>query len=130
MALFYGPAGAAMSKTAAAWSSLLTSSGVPWIAATPKFSSSRYSLRELAVGREVVLPWEELQPVRMGSSMVAPYGSYTTADQQTVVLGTTSDREWRRLARDWTDVTGRVPALGADTEAIRAEVSGPRDRSR
>ena len=62
--------------------------------------------------------------------MVAPYGSYTTADQQTVVLGTTSDREWRRLARDWPDVTGRVPALGADTEAIRAEVSRPRDRSR
>ena len=161
---------------------------------------------------------EELQPVGMGSPMVAPYGSYATADQQTVVLGTTSDREWRRLARDllgrpelaedpryahnhdrvrhraeldrvlaawcaaarpgrdpaerrrrrdrqcspqrgtgpggtsaaggagpvaagglpvgpvpallppalardWTAVTGRVPALGADTEAIRAEVS-------
>jgi hypothetical protein len=32
------------------------------------------------------------------------------------------------LARDWTAVTGRVPALGADTEAIRAEVSRPRDR--
>lgn len=166
---------------------------------------------------------EELQPVGMGSPMVAPYGSYATADQQTVVLGTTSDREWRRLARDllgrpelaedpryahnhdrvrhraeldrvlaawcvqrdlaeiqrsadgagignarlngvrdlaehpqlaargrwrqvdspvgpvpallppalardWTAVTGRVPALGADTEAIRAEVSRPRDR--
>ena len=155
--------------------------------------------------------------------MVAPYGAYPTADGQTVVLGTTSDREWRRLARDllgrpdlaedpryahnhdrvrhraeldrvlaawcvqrdlaeiqrradgagignarlngvrdlaehpqlaargrWRQVdspvgpvpallpppwlatgppcTGRVPALGADTEAIRAEVSRPRDR--
>jgi itaconate CoA-transferase len=30
--------------------------------------------------------------------MVAPYGAYPTADDQTVVLGTTSDREWRRLA--------------------------------
>ena len=164
---------------------------------------------------------DELQPVGMGSPMVAPYGAYATADGQTAVLGTTSDREWRRLARDllgrpdlaedpryahngdrvrrraeldqilggwcaqrdlaeiqrraddagignarlngvrdlaehtqlaarkrwrqvdspvgpvpallppalardWTPVTGPVPALGADTEAIRAEVSRPR----
>jgi itaconate CoA-transferase len=40
----------------------------------------------------------EPQPVGMGSPMVAPYGAYPTADDQTVVLGTTSDREWRRLA--------------------------------
>lgn len=38
------------------------------------------------------------QPVGMGSPMVAPYGAYATGDGQTVVLGTTSDREWRRLA--------------------------------
>jgi crotonobetainyl-CoA:carnitine CoA-transferase CaiB-like acyl-CoA transferase len=43
---------------------------------------------------------EEPQPVGMGSPMVAPYGAYPTADGQTVVLGTTSDREWRRLAGD------------------------------
>jgi crotonobetainyl-CoA:carnitine CoA-transferase CaiB-like acyl-CoA transferase len=167
----------------------------------------------------------ELEPVGMGSPMVAPYGAYPTADGQTAVLGTTSDREWRRLARDllgrpdlagepryahngdrirhraeldqilggwcaqrdlaeiqrradeagignarlngvrdlaehtqlaargrwrqvgtpagpvpallppalardWPPVSGRVPALGADTDAIRAEVSRPRDRSR
>jgi itaconate CoA-transferase len=42
----------------------------------------------------------EPQPVGMGSPMVAPYGAYATADGQTVVLGTTSDREWRRLAGD------------------------------
>ena len=164
---------------------------------------------------------DELQPVGMGSPMVAPYGAYPTADGQTAVLGTTSDREWRRLtrdmldrpdlaedpryahngdrvqhraeldqllggwcaqrdlaeiqrraddagignarlngvrdlaehaqlaargrwrqvdtpagpvpallppalARDWTPVSGPVPALGADTDAIRAEVSRPR----
>ncbi len=164
---------------------------------------------------------DELQPVGMGSPMVAPYGAYATANEQTAVLGTTSDREWRRLARDlldrpdlaedpryahnadrvrhraeldqilggwcaqrdlaeiqrraddagignarlngvrdlaehtqlaargrwrqvdspvgpvpallppalalgWTAVNGRVPALGADTDAIRAEVSQPR----
>jgi len=42
----------------------------------------------------------ELQPVGMGSPMVAPYGAYPTADGQAAVLGTTSDREWQRLARD------------------------------
>ena len=30
------------------------------------------------------------------------------------------------LALGWTAVNGRVPALGADTDAIRAEVSQPR----
>nr|WP_222131901.1 CoA transferase [Pseudonocardia sp. C8] len=43
---------------------------------------------------------DEPEPVGMGSPMVAPYGAYATADGQTVVLGTTSDREWRRLAGD------------------------------
>jgi len=46
---------------------------------------------------------DELQPVGMGSPMVAPYGAYPTADGQTAVLGTTSDREWRRLTRDMLD---------------------------
>lgn len=46
---------------------------------------------------------DELQPVGMGSPMVAPYGAYATANEQTAVLGTTSDREWRRLARDLLD---------------------------
>jgi crotonobetainyl-CoA:carnitine CoA-transferase CaiB-like acyl-CoA transferase len=36
----------------------------------------------------------------MSSPAVAPYGAYPTADGQTVVLGTTNDREWQRLARD------------------------------
>lgn len=39
-------------------------------------------------------------PVGMGSPAVAPYGAYRTADEQTVVLGTTNDQEWQRLARD------------------------------
>jgi crotonobetainyl-CoA:carnitine CoA-transferase CaiB-like acyl-CoA transferase len=42
----------------------------------------------------------EPQPVGMGSPIVAPYGAYPTADGQTAVLGTTSDREWRRLTND------------------------------
>lgn len=40
------------------------------------------------------------QPRGMGSPAVAPYGAYRTADGQTVVLGTTNDREWQRLAQD------------------------------
>ncbi|WP_067693712.1 CaiB/BaiF CoA transferase family protein [Nocardia jejuensis] len=40
------------------------------------------------------------QPLGMSSPAVAPYGSYATADGQTVVLGTTNDREWQRLARE------------------------------
>lgn len=39
-------------------------------------------------------------PVGMGSPAVAPYGAYRTADEQTVVLGTTNDQEWQRFARD------------------------------
>lgn len=42
----------------------------------------------------------EQQPVGMGSPAVVPYGAYATGDGQTVVLGTTNDAEWRRLARD------------------------------
>ncbi|MFD5179879.1 CaiB/BaiF CoA transferase family protein [Nocardia sp. NPDC058379] len=48
-------------------------------------------------------------PVGMGSPMIAPYGSYPTADGQVAVLGTTSDREWRRL----TELMDR-PDLAAD----------------
>jgi crotonobetainyl-CoA:carnitine CoA-transferase CaiB-like acyl-CoA transferase len=37
-------------------------------------------------------------PVGMGSPAVAPYGAYDTVDGDTVVLGTTNDAEWVRLA--------------------------------
>jgi crotonobetainyl-CoA:carnitine CoA-transferase CaiB-like acyl-CoA transferase len=40
------------------------------------------------------------QPLGMSSPAVAPYGAYRTGDDQVVVLGTTNDREWQRLARD------------------------------
>jgi itaconate CoA-transferase len=52
----------------------------------------------------------DVQPNGLSSPMVSPYGAYPTADGQTVVLGTTNDREWRRLARD---VLGR-PELAED----------------
>jgi itaconate CoA-transferase len=50
------------------------------------------------------------EPVGMGSPAVSPYGAYSTADGQTVVLGTTNDREWQRLAGE---LMGR-PDLAAD----------------
>ena len=40
------------------------------------------------------------EPLGMSSPAVAPYGAYRSADGQTVVLGTTNDREWQRLARE------------------------------
>jgi crotonobetainyl-CoA:carnitine CoA-transferase CaiB-like acyl-CoA transferase len=54
----------------------------------------------LAVARHTGV---DLQPAGMGSPAVAPYRAYRTADGQTVVLGTTNDREWQRLARDVLD---------------------------
>jgi itaconate CoA-transferase len=42
-------------------------------------------------------------PVGMGSPAVSPYGAYRTADGATVVLGTTNDQEWQRLARQIID---------------------------
>lgn len=43
---------------------------------------------------------EERAPIGMSSPIVAPYNAYPTKDGRTVVLGTTNDAEWRRLARD------------------------------
>ena len=43
------------------------------------------------------------QPLGVGSPAVAPYGAFPTRDGQTVVLGTTNDREWQRLAREIID---------------------------
>ena len=42
----------------------------------------------------------DVQPNGVSSPAVSPYGAYPTADGQTVVLGTTNDREWQRLARE------------------------------
>ncbi|BBZ29643.1 CoA transferase [Mycolicibacterium madagascariense] len=40
------------------------------------------------------------QPLGVSAPAVAPYGAFPTGDGQTVVLGTTNDREWQRLARE------------------------------
>ena len=68
----------------------------------------------------------DVQPVGLGSPAVAPYGGYQTGDGQTLVLGTSNDREWRRLA---SDVLGRPDlaaspryATNGDRVAHRAEL--------
>jgi itaconate CoA-transferase len=68
----------------------------------------------------------DLSPNGVSSPAVAPYGAYPTADGQTLVLGTTNDREWRRLA---VSVLGRPDiaddpryARNSDRVALRAEL--------
>ena len=43
------------------------------------------------------------EPLGVGSPAVAPYGAFPTRDKQTVVLGTTNDREWQRVALEIID---------------------------
>jgi itaconate CoA-transferase len=42
---------------------------------------------------------QDLQPNGVSSPMVAPYGAFQTRDGQPIVVGTTNDGEWQRLAR-------------------------------
>lgn len=43
------------------------------------------------------------EPLGVSSPAVSPYGAFATRDGQTVVLGTTNDREWQRVAREIID---------------------------
>ncbi|CDO06160.1 CaiB/BaiF CoA transferase family protein [Mycolicibacterium cosmeticum] len=65
-------------------------------------------------------------PLGMSSPAVAPYGSFATRDGQTVVLGTTNDREWQRLAREIIDRPDLADdprfATNSDRCAHRAEI--------
>lgn len=52
----------------------------------------------------------EQVPLGLSAPSVAPYGAYPTRDGHTLVVGTTNDREWQRLALE---VLGR-PDLAGD----------------
>ncbi|MCL2586360.1 MAG: CoA transferase [Streptosporangiales bacterium] len=52
----------------------------------------------------------DVEPIGVSAPPVAPYGSFRTKDGQDLVLGTTNDREWQRLAAR---VLGR-PDLASD----------------
>ncbi len=57
----------------------------------------------------------EQEPLGLSTPSVAPYGAYPTRDGQTLVVGTTNDREWQRLALE---VLGRDD-LAADPSLTR-----------
>jgi crotonobetainyl-CoA:carnitine CoA-transferase CaiB-like acyl-CoA transferase len=61
----------------------------------------------------------EQLPRGVGSPAVAPYGSYPTADGQQIVLGTTNDGEWQRLAAaiDRPDLA-RDPAYARNAQRV------------
>jgi itaconate CoA-transferase len=63
-------------------------------------------------------------PLGVSSPMVSPYGAYRTADDQVIVLGTTNDAEWRRLA---TDVLGRADLAADDRYSRNADRCRLRD---
>lgn len=69
----------------------------------------------------------DVEPNGVSSPAVAPYGAYQTKDGHTVVLGTTNDQEWQRLARD----VLRRPDLADDpryaTNAQRCELRAELD---
>lgn len=68
----------------------------------------------------------EREPNGMSSPVVAPYGAYPTRDEATVVLGTTNDAEWQRLALDLLDRPDLAgdPALSTNDQrcAARARI--------
>ncbi|WP_406276729.1 CoA transferase [Nocardia sp. NBC_00881] len=65
-------------------------------------------------------------PVGLGSPAVAPYGAYPTSDGHTVVLGTTNDNEWKRLANELLKRPDLATAdryrRGSDRVTYRAEL--------
>jgi itaconate CoA-transferase len=67
----------------------------------------------------------ERPPIGMSSPVVAPYGAYPTKDGRTVVLGTTNDAEWRRLAGP---LLGRPDLLEDETLATNAQRCEQRER--
>lgn len=64
------------------------------------------------------------QPRGMSSPVVSPYGAFVTKDGQTLVIGTTNNGEWRRLA---TDVLGRADLADDPRYATNADRIARRD---
>ncbi|MET0703347.1 MAG: CaiB/BaiF CoA-transferase family protein [Mycobacterium sp.] len=61
------------------------------------------------------------QPLGVSSPAVSPYGAFPTRDGQTVVLGTTNDREWQRVAREIIDRPDLADDPRFSTNADRCE---------
>jgi len=63
----------------------------------------------------------EREPNGLSSPTVAPYGAYPTGDGQTVVLGTTNDKEWQRLATTLLERSDLAGDPRYATNALRCE---------
>jgi crotonobetainyl-CoA:carnitine CoA-transferase CaiB-like acyl-CoA transferase len=66
------------------------------------------------------------EPLGLSSPMVSPYGAYATGDDQVIVIGTTNDGEWQRLATEVLDRADLAADPGyagnADRVARRSEL--------
>jgi crotonobetainyl-CoA:carnitine CoA-transferase CaiB-like acyl-CoA transferase len=80
--------------------------GRPEAAAAPSVELSLFDVMTDVMGYALTYTQHsgiDQQPLGVGSPAVAPYGAFPTRDGQTVVLGTTNDREWQRVAREIID---------------------------
>lgn len=74
--------------------------------AAPSVALSLFDVMTDVMGYQLIYTQHsgvDQQPLGVGSPAVAPYGAFPTRDGQTVVLGTTNDREWQRVAREIID---------------------------
>ncbi|WP_082961724.1 CaiB/BaiF CoA-transferase family protein [Mycobacterium sp. 852002-51152_SCH6134967] len=75
-------------------------------AASPSVALSLFDVMTDVMGYQLTYTQHsgiDQEPLGVGSPAVAPYGAFPTHDGQTVVLGTTNDREWQRVAREIID---------------------------
>ncbi|VEG39686.1 putative acyl-CoA transferase/carnitine dehydratase [Mycolicibacterium flavescens] len=75
-------------------------------AASPSVALSLFDVMTDVMGYQLTYTQHsgiDQEPLGVGSPAVAPYGAFPTRDGQTVVLGTTNDREWQRVAREIID---------------------------
>ncbi|MCW2516978.1 MAG: Formyl-CoA transferase [Mycobacterium sp.] len=82
---------------------LLVARGARTDAVTPSVELSLFDVMTDIMGYQLTYTQHtgiDQQPLGVSAPAVAPYGSFPTRDGQTVVLGTTNDREWQRLARE------------------------------
>ncbi|KWX66965.1 CoA-transferase [Mycobacterium sp. NAZ190054] len=80
--------------------------GQPGSAAAPSVELSLFDVMTDVMGYALTYTQHtgiDQEPLGVGSPAVAPYGAFPTRDGQTVVLGTTNDREWQRVAREIID---------------------------
>lgn len=71
----------------------------------------------------------ELAPNGMSSPSVAPYGAFRTSDNQVIVIGTTNDREWQRLARSVLGRNDLADDASLSSNAARVEQRGRVDEA-